>query len=159
MSSEERRVIDERHRRIIELRMRSFEEALIEIQRLVSTKDEQGIFYRMHNPLSASARRELLEKIEQIKQVLLALKEEFGFSNYNEDIVSRVRGILSYEWTVLCDTESKRLRGYGDPAPELTQVLDPYVARLIALVEEMNICLNERNGSLTSNTEEIEGPS
>lgn len=41
-----------------------------------------------------------------------------------------IRSEMSVAWANLLDTQSKKLRGYGDVHPQLAEVLDPHVLLL-----------------------------
>ncbi len=140
LSEGDRSEVNLRHRRVIRLNLLILEETMAEVERLIGAEGE-GILRRRRNPLSTATRQELLDRIEQVRRTLVELKDSFGFAVEEQDVTRMIRALLSHQWTVLCDTESRRLRGYGEPAPELAARLDPSIAKLIRLVEGMEACL------------------
>ncbi|MBI1744830.1 hypothetical protein HYR54_17445 [Candidatus Acetothermia bacterium] len=122
---------------MIGLHLRSVEEEMAEIERLIRSEGEEGVLYRVRNSLREVERRELLEKIKQVRQGLFDLKELFDFPTEERDVVPTIRALLSHGWVVLCETESKQLKGFGNPEPELAAALDPWIEKLIELVQEI----------------------
>jgi hypothetical protein len=47
-----------------------------------------------------------------------------------DNVVRKGAAVLNEIWTILCDTESRALRGYGAPPEGLKEVLDPIVKKL-----------------------------
>jgi len=137
--------VNERHRQVIELHLRIVEREMAELETFVLSNGEEGILYRVRNPLSEQVRKELLAQIGKVRKGIRELKELYNLAVEERDVVPRIRALLSHDWIVLCETVSKQLRGFGDPDPELAKVLDPSVEKLVDVVQEMQAILRSND--------------
>jgi hypothetical protein len=68
---------------------------------------------------------------------IAALAQEIGLEPEVEDPAGLIRGELSVSWANLIDTQSRKLKRFGDVNPGLEGVLDPAIQRLAQAALEL----------------------
>ena len=117
-------------RRSVTVTVRSFEICLRQALAWLDGKNENGILYRETLTLSAPKRAEMRKTIETALAEIAATSELFALEREEWDASGLIRSEMSVAWANLLDTQSKKLRGYGDVHPQLAYVLDPHVLLL-----------------------------
>jgi hypothetical protein len=79
--------------------------------------------------------------IEEALREIDNLAQRFDLPADRRDTRAALLGKLSMHWSDLHEIRAKSLRGYGEVHPDLEGLLDPSVARLVDLVEELRDCL------------------
>ena len=65
------------------------------------------------------------------------LAQEISLEQEVEDPAGLIRGEFSVSWANLIDTQSRKLKRYGDVNPEAKNVLDPAIQKLAQLAMEL----------------------
>lgn len=126
--------LSENHRRAISTAAVLLDEMLCEFEECARGRERRGVLYHERNRLTSRQRARLLAEIEQARVVLRELKEALDLQAVEEDVRQRIWAAASTFWEVLVETETKRLRRYGEMPPGLAECLDP---RMEALIERL----------------------
>lgn len=117
--------------------LRSLEEDLHEMERLLQSEDYVGIVHEMDNDIPASAKNALIEKIAGIKNRIHTLAERFGLEREQRSVSKQLFARLTYDWTTIEEIKTRHLKGYGAVAERLKDTLDPELDAIIGLIWEM----------------------
>lgn len=124
-------------RRSLVITLRIFEEELNYIDTWLHASETSGILY--HKKLLLSQ-----EKIQLVKQIITTALEEiatltnkFGFEPEEDNPASLICGMMSESWANLLDSQSTKLKRYGEVDPNLGKVLDPSIEKLAKLALEL----------------------
>jgi hypothetical protein len=111
------------------------------LQELTSTDD--GILYERTGELSPEQQQALARLVEKSLAEIATLAARFALPMQTHSARASAVGRLNVLWSNLHEIRAKRLRGYGEVAPELEAVLDPSVHRLVSLMVQMLKMLQE----------------
>ncbi len=140
-------VLNEHQRRRLEISLGLFDRALLEVERSYLSLDlVRGEMFELMSDLTSEEKARIRAAIEQIRERLRLLRERFQLEPQRREVRSLLRGIFSHFWAVLSDCRASKLRGYGEVAPQLKQMLDPEIEALLVLVERVERIIERRNG-------------
>jgi hypothetical protein len=142
-------MLNEHQRRRLEVSLGLFDRALLEVTRLYLSADlPRGEMFEVTSDLTPDEHAEIRRTIAQIRERMGQLRERFHLQPHHRDVRSLLRGYFAHFWAVLSDCRASKLRGYGDVAPQLEQVLDPEVEALLVLIERLGRMVERRGGSV-----------
>jgi len=145
--------LGENHRRVLAVRFSQLEKRLNEIEGLLATRCEDGVFSRYVDGISPQEKSELSSLLgaarEELKSIGQALSLDFG----EESSRGRIQSLLAFAWSDLEDTRPEKLTGYGPVAAEAQVFLSPRIQRLIELVRAMSSVLSHDPRS-----DKVDGP-
>ncbi|MCX7752258.1 MAG: hypothetical protein N2443_05235 [Blastocatellia bacterium] len=131
-------MLNEHQRRRLEVSLGLFDRALLEVERLYLSADlPQGEMFEVTSDLTPDERARIRATIAQIRDLLQRFRERFQLHPQRRDVRSLLRGYFAHFWAVLSDCRASKLRGYGEVAPQLGQMLDPEIEALLVLVERL----------------------
>lgn len=136
------------HIRRLSIVMRALEDAAIEIEGTLETRDgHKRLMTTFEDDIADSAKPIIIDKLRQIRSAIQDLKSYYGLDT---DTVSNRRRISTKLVILAIDlTEclSQYLRSYGEVPKTEQALLDDRISRLEALVNEVNGLLGsgERN--------------
>jgi hypothetical protein len=107
--------------------------------------EEEGILFRQNGRVSGQQRDRIERIIEKALHEIGDLARRFDLPSERHDTRAALMGKLSVMWSDLHEIRARSLRGYGEVHPDLEEFLDPSVARLVDLVEELRGCLEDRH--------------
>jgi len=129
-------MLSENHRRAVSVSLCIVEELLNEIEKVLNHPPDASLS-KMICDISRQEKNGTLENITKAKQWIQELAHKYGLS-VKKSYVSRIKSSRkSKMWEILCDTESERLRGYGEFPPEYSQEFDEDINRLQALINQL----------------------
>jgi len=101
--------------------------------------EETGLFFHITDDLRSEEKRLLQEKIDLLMDYLVYLKTFFDLRHSQKELDLRgiVKATALYLSVNLEGSMSARLKGYGDVAPGLEELLDPKLKEMISLLGEM----------------------
>ena len=124
-------------RRSLEVTANVIETTLAEMETLLRS-DRKGQLTRKVEPCySEEERSRMLSAIAAMRQANTEMILHLGLrsSRIREDRIVNAR--ISHMWTVLCDSTSKGLKGFGGLPPSLSQVVDDHINQLLELLKEI----------------------
>lgn len=117
--------------------LRSFEKALRLADQLLAQGDERGILYYQKSNLDPALRQSAHDKIIQALQEVANLVERLGLEPREENSDQMIMAQMSASWADLVDSQSGRLKGYGQVDRQAAALIDPAVDRLARLAAEL----------------------
>jgi len=138
--------LNEHQRRRREVSLGLFDRALLEVERSYLSLDlVRGEMFELTSDLTPEEKARIRATIEQIRERLRLLRERFQLEPQRREVRSLLRGYFSHFWAVLSDCRASKLRGYGEVAPQLKQMLDPEIEALLVLVERVERIIERRD--------------
>jgi hypothetical protein len=129
--------LNEFQRRGLSATFRTLEEMLQEIETLINSDGYKGSLLEIDNDSSPEAREKIAEKIQFIREKVSRLSKQFSLEMKQTKSSSRILADLAYCWEILEGSKAKKLRGYGEVAEGLEEVLDPQIDTIIGIITEM----------------------
>lgn len=130
-------MLNEYQRRRVSITLSSLEEDLHDIEERLKSGDYTGILYEMKNDMSLQIRDFLIDNIAIIREKISNLAERFSLRGEIRMLSREIYGEMSVLWVSLEETKARRLRGYGEVAKGLADLLDPALDEIIALLDEI----------------------
>ncbi len=124
------------HLRSVSVSMYLIEKSVDELQEIIQ-KGKNGNTYQVVNDLDE---KELENDIKIISKVKEKIAEMSGKYSLRKDVtyMSRIRNSKkSKMWEILCDTNSKRLKGFGELPEDMAEEVDADINAIIELVEKL----------------------
>ena len=124
------------HLRSVSVSMYLVEKSIDEYEELLKEK-KGGVTYEIVNDIDEQEIKSDLEVISGVRKMISKMSEKYGL---NRDItyLSRIRNSKkSKMWEILCDTNSKRLKGFGELPNDIGEEVDRDINSIIELVERL----------------------
>jgi hypothetical protein len=134
-------------RRSVTVTLRGFENGLRQALGWLDGRSENGILYRGTLNLSTEKREAMRLEIASALEEIATLSRVLGLDREEEDARGLIRSEMSVAWANLLDTQSKKLRGYGDVDPQLADVLDPGIIHLSSIAIRLANLLDDAPAS------------
>ena len=115
----------------------SFEKALRLADQLLAQGDERGILYYQKSNLDPDLRQSARQKISLALEELASLANQLGLEPREENSDQMIMAQMSASWADLVDSQSGRLKGYGQLDVQAAALIDPAVNRLARLAAEL----------------------
>jgi len=123
-------------RRGLSATFRTLEEMMQEIETLINSDGYKGSLLEIDNDSSPEAREKIAENIQLIREKVSRLSKQFSLEMKQTKSSSRILADLAYCWEILEGSKAKKLRGYGEVAEGLEEVLDPQIDTIIGIITE-----------------------
>jgi hypothetical protein len=117
--------------------LKMFEEQLRLTSAWLDGREENGILYCRKLNLTPARRQVARQRVAAALQMIANLAQEISLEQEVEDPAGLIRGEFSVSWANLIDTQSRKLKRYGDVNPEAKNVLDPAIQKLAQLAMEL----------------------
>jgi hypothetical protein len=128
--------------------LRSFENALRQVNRILDRGNERGILFYQQIHQDPETRRAAKEKVQQMLQELSVYIKELGLEPVEENPFQKIMALMSLSWENLAEIQPKRLRSYGDIDDETADQIASKASRLAQMAMELsNICTNEKHSA------------
>ncbi len=134
-STGEKLKLGENHRRVISVVLRGLEQMCEEIERWLDKRS--GVLLHVENDLTAEQRVQLCTLVKQLRGEIERLATEIELDRGAQSLVRAIRALLSASIVDLEESDSSRLKGYGNLSEVAKNKLDTEILRLTGLLEEM----------------------
>jgi hypothetical protein len=124
-------------RRSVTIVLRMFEENLRQAEAWLQDAEVNGILYQRKLNLSPARRQAAQQRVAAALEQVAALAQEIGLEPEVEDPAGLIRGELSVSWANLIESQSSKLKRFGDVNPGLESVLDPAIQHLAQATLEL----------------------
>ena len=121
---------------------------MCEFERWAKGTAVDSILYKVVNPLSAWQKESIMEQILEIRNILEIIRSELDLQVRTMRVDKIILSSCSSLWANLVELESKHLRRYGIPPPELADYMDAKVKGLNDHLQTIVKIVNSRNDSL-----------
>ena len=112
------------------------EQSLDEIERLLNGS-AAGIMYTTELNVGPATVEQIQARCSDIRAQMSALARAFGLPRQQRFIRQIIMGELSSAWVNLEEVRPRKLKRYGGVDPALMDTLEPSLARLIQLVQDI----------------------
>jgi len=129
--------LNEYQRRGLSATFKTLEEMMHEIGTMINGDGYKGSLLEIDNDISPQAREEILKRIGLIREKISHLSKQFSLEMKQMKSSRQMLSDLSYCWEILEGSKAKKLRGYGEVAEGLEEVLDPQINIIVELITEM----------------------
>jgi hypothetical protein len=130
-------LLNKNQERRLQVTLYLVERGLDEITRYLRDELPSGEMYMTENDLTPDQQARMLETIDEIKKMIIEIKDAFSLEIRVNEVRGIIMGHLSSTWENLHNTRPQNLRGFGEVAPELFEALDPKLLIIIDLVSAM----------------------
>ena len=129
--------LSDNHRRGISSALFLLDRMLCGFEDYARGREVRSVFYIEQNILSRDQKKRLLAEIAQMRDLLRDLKDGLGLDVKTEDVGRHIWGHCSTFWEVLVEIQSRFLKRFGEPPPQLAEYLDPRIDVLIEHVRSV----------------------
>jgi len=130
-------MLNENQRRGLSSTFRIIEEIMFEIETMINSAGFEGNLMVIENDVSPQAREKILKIIELVREKSSSLSKQLALEIKQMKSSSQILADLSYCWETLEGSKVKQLKGYGEVAEGLEEVLDPQINTIIGLINEI----------------------
>jgi hypothetical protein len=130
-------ILNEYQRRGLSATFRMLEEMMHEIETVINSGGYRGSLLEIDNDISPQAKEEVLKRIRLIREKISRLSKQFSLEMKQMKSSRQIFADLSYCWEILEGSRAKKLRGYGEVAEGLKEILDPQINTIIDLITDM----------------------
>lgn len=127
------------HRRSISTTAHIVEKVLNEMEELLRRTNSNSVSTVITDTFSEEQRTQMLAQINAIRNANQALFREFNLKPTVQSEFQILQAQKAYLWTVLRDSKSKKLRGFGKLSPEVASVLDTHIDALLELLDKIHL--------------------
>ena len=124
------------HRRSVSTSIRMVENMVNEIEKQVFHPGEL-LLTHIENPETEIDKEQLNDVIGEIRRYIRYLFNKYDLKTSDLQLDRIVNSAKSSMWTILCDTTSQHLRGYGEFPLEYANEFDIDIDRLQDLVQKL----------------------
>ncbi len=125
------------HRRSISVTMRVLEKSIDELAGALSPANPPPLTRQYTDEIPDERKLHILSVIEEIRNAMGKMLEKYEL-NVEEQSMERILDAKkSYLWTILENSKSKRMKGYGDFPEELKAEYDQEIQSIIYLIESL----------------------
>lgn len=117
--------LSENHRRSISITLQLLDKALCEWSDWSAGKTKSGVMYREQDTLSSSQKSDLRSKIDEIRKLIVLLRDEFDLQLKNVATAHAIATHSSLLWEMLAELNIRTLQAYGTVPEGLGAHLDP----------------------------------
>lgn len=125
------------HHRSISTTAQIVEKVLNEMEEVLQNR-KHNVTTVVTESFTQEQKQELLLKIEELKKSNRTLFQEFNLTQTEHSELQIVRAQTAYLWTVLMDSKSKKLKGFGKIPADTAEKLDEHINAMLAILEELN---------------------
>ena len=124
------------HRRSVTSSLLVVENNLIEMEKMLK-QPVNGHLSQMIVDISISRKKEALLKIVGIRKMIGGLYTKYGLYKHSTQLSRYIDSRKSSIWEILCETSSKRLKGFGEFPSENGKEFDNDINILQELIEKI----------------------
>jgi hypothetical protein len=122
--------LSENHRRSISITLQLVDQALCEWDDWANGRLRSGIMYQQMDTLSAIQKQQLKNKIVNVRQLIMRLRDDLSLKPKNVLTSQFIIGHASLLWEMLSELNGRGLQAYGKVPEELSAYLDPIGEKL-----------------------------
>jgi hypothetical protein len=137
--------IPRNHKARLSVSMQMLDVTISELEQVIRSANREKAMTEIVDNLSSWEKVSILERIEEIKELINYIAPKLGLEKRKEETRSRILGAMTIQQVNLEEIKSKKLRGYGEVPGELREFLDPKVDKMINLVHEICKITSSKN--------------
>ncbi len=125
------------------------ERGMLEMERLLSAGEYHGILFRITDDLGDDTKTAIGQLIHEVRGVIRELRDRFQLDLEAERTSRAIFGKAPLLWEIVTDSDTSRLRGYGQVQPGLKEILDPSIERLSQSLLRMHGLVSNNDRAFT----------
>ena len=139
--------LSEAHHSRIRITLTLLDEALVKFEEWAQGREVHSVLYHETNNLDPERRAFLLADIAAIRGIIQELKDDLHLRESSQDLAKTIQGHCYILWVDVLEMTGKYLRGFGEPAPELVNYLDPKAYRILQYLDHLKALLTKAGSS------------
>lgn len=128
--------LPENYRRSLSVTAHTVEETLDKLESILRSNGVEKLTSRVTTSYSGDERERLLEIIAKMRKANEEFVRHFALSKTESDEAQILGASIAHLWTILIDSTSRGMRGYGSLPPHLARELNAHIERLLAVLDE-----------------------
>jgi hypothetical protein len=134
MSEKQKIILQDNHKRSLSVTARHIESSINDIEELLTNKRRDTITEKIVKNITMEKRDQILKVINIIREKNQKMFYELGLNSsvFYEDRIVQSR--IGHIWTLLCDSTSKSLIGYGEVPLNHVEIIDSNVNDLLETI-------------------------
>lgn len=130
-------MLNDAHRRNLRIVLNLVEEKMKAVESRLARPEESGLLYTVKSDLHPDVEATLRRQVAAAYMLIRRLKARFALPTETTLASREILKGLPQLWVMLQESESRRLRGYGDIDPDDAAALDPLIEQLAQLMLDM----------------------
>jgi hypothetical protein len=136
--------------RSVRIVLRMFEEDLNQMGTWLDERQTDGILFRRQLHITPLERAKASTYITDALGEITILAEKLGLETEVEDGTGWIRGQMSAAWSNLIDSQTKKLKRYGEVHPEAAQEIDPHIQHLAQIALKLSTMFEKHSSTPAS---------
>jgi hypothetical protein len=137
--------LSENHRRSVSITLQLVDQALCEWDDWANGRLRSGVMYRQLDTLSAVQKRALQNKVAELRQLILRLRNDLGLEAKDVATSQFIIGHASVLWEMVTELNGRALQAYGEVPEELGRYLDPIGERMAKEINSIASLFSQSN--------------
>jgi hypothetical protein len=137
MIQEKKDLLNSDQLRSVTIVLRLFEEDLRQMGTWLDEHQADGILYRRQLRITPLQRAKASTYIADALGEIMFLADRLGLEPVVEDATGWIRGQMSVAWSNLIDSQTKKLKRFGEVDPQAAQAIDPHIQHLANIASEL----------------------
>jgi hypothetical protein len=129
--------IPENHRRSLSVTARTIEKSLDEMEELLSRGDVHKLTYTVHSSYTDDERQSILEIIRELRKANEEMVNDLGLRSEERKEVQIIQARVAHLWTILVDSTSRGMKGFGVLSKDHAREVDQHVEKLLNLIQQL----------------------
>ena len=129
--------LNSNHKRVLSSTAKIVDEELQEIEQMLFDKQDDSKMNIVEKSFSPGESKDLSKQIKLLQKMNLAMFDNFGLTSKTLSEKQIIYAKVSYLWTILSDSRSKKLRSYGQLDAEAGREIDGYIDKMLTEIEKM----------------------
>ncbi len=129
--------LNSNHKRVLSSTAKIVDEELQEIEQMLFDKQDDSKMNIVEKSFSPGESKDLSKQIKLLQKMNLAMFDNFGLTSKTLSEKQIIYAKVSYLWTILSDSRSKKLRSYGQLDAEAGDEIDGYIDKMLTEIEKM----------------------
>jgi hypothetical protein len=135
--------LKQNHRRSISISLHLLDKQLCQWTEWLQGHVAPGVMYQQQNRLSARHKKELYQHIDELRQLMLRLRDDLQLVSTKPSTAQLIVGQATIVWEMLAELNSRSLQGYGAVPQDLANYLDPIGEKLASQMQEVSIMFSK----------------
>lgn len=133
-----RTLLPEPHLRVLSATARRVEDTLDRLETMLRSRGIKKLTSTVRSSYSDEERQRLLDSIATMRRVNEEFINACGLVKTELDEARILGAAITHLWTILVDSTSKGMRGFGPLSSPVAKEVDKHMSRLLAVLNEFN---------------------
>ncbi len=129
--------IPENHRNSLSVTARTIEKSLDEMEELLSRGGVHKLTYTVHSSYTDDERQSILGTIRELRKANEEMVNDLGLKREERKEEQIIRARVTHLWTILVDSTSRGMRGFGVLPTAPARMIDQHIDRLLKILQRL----------------------